>query len=296
MIRCFDIGGSKIVSADVDDTGSVTLKARVPTPSDSFSAFANTLKTLCEDTTHPVSLSIAGVIHPATGLVTSANIPGISGTRLATELEAALDRDVYLINDANAFTLAEARVGGAMGHANVLGIILGTGVGGGLVLNGSVLPGCDGTAGEWGHGPASTVRTGETLPELACHCGQTNCVDVFGGARGLERLYQHVTGQPLCSVEIVQQWRTGQTGASHAVEIWLDIVGGSLAAAINLTGPSIVPVGGGLASNEDLIMGLDREVSQRRLASDSGQMLYSAVSGPEQGLIGAAMNAMGALR
>jgi len=288
MTFCFDIGGSKIVGAWVDEHGSIEERARDVTPVDDRLAFFETLAAICPRGEDPVGISIAGVIDPLSGKLASANIPCISGRCLATELEDVLGRPTYLINDADAFALAETRWGAARGHATVMAIILGTGVGGAIVLDGRLHAGHGGLAGEWGHGAAFAQRTAESLPALACSCGLQGCVDTLGGARGMERLYRHLHASTLDSVSIVDAWQSGDAKASRVVDLWLDIVGGALAASINVIGPSIVPVGGGLASSLPLIQALDSEVRSRSLSACHASLLYPTVSGAEQGLAGAA--------
>ncbi len=296
MTFCFDIGGSKIVSAWVDDQGRIEERGRQATPVDDRSAFYQALRDSCPDGEDPVGIAIAGVIDPGSGQLTSANIPCVSGRCLADELQQYLRRPVYLINDADAFALAETHWGAARDHASVLAIILGTGVGGAIVLEGRLHAGHAGLAGEWGHGPACALRTGESLPLLDCSCGQRGCVDTLGGARGLERLYRHAYAAELDSVSIVNAWLSGEAQAAHIVDVWLDIVGGALAAAINIIGPSTVPVGGGLASSKALIAALDREVCRRSLTTCESSLLYPAASGPEQGLAGAAWKVQQSVR
>ncbi|MFK7853820.1 MAG: ROK family protein [Granulosicoccus sp.] len=308
-VRCFDVGGSKIVAANVSLDGSVSELVRVKTPIDDFERFCRSIQALCTDDHSPICLSIAGVINPSTAMITSANIPCLSGRKLSLELNRYLSRPVTLINDANAFALAEARYGKASGHDIVLAIILGTGVGGSIVVNRQILGGVNGNAGEWGHSAATALRTAAVLPKLSCNCGQSACVDTLGGARGLERLYRHfalirsgneesntpVPSSPDCfeldSESILKAWSNREPLALHVVDIWLDIVGGALVSAINLLGASIVAVGGGLANNEALISALDKEVRQRCLNSYATPLLYTAVGGAESALVGAAIAA-----
>jgi len=290
VTRCFDIGGTKIVAADVTQLGDRFERARVPTPTRSFTHFVQLLQTLCPDNKAPIGISVAGVIQPDTGLLNSANIPCLSGKMLSTELSEALNRNVHVVNDANAFALAEATFGKARKHNVVLAIILGTGVGGGIVIEGKLLDGTGGTTGEWGHGPASTARTGASLPKVNCQCGQMQCIDALGSARGLERLYTQICAAHLGCQQVIEAWVNGDKSASKAVDVWLDIVGGALANIVNFIGPSIVVVGGGLANAEKLISALDQEVGSRRLASHNAPLLHTAVNGPEQGLLGAAIH------
>lgn len=289
--RCFDIGGSKIVVADVSLSGDVNVVARVPTPLNCFEEFARALRPHCPPGDDLVSLSMAGVIHPDTGVVQSSNIPGISGRRLAHDLQKSLGRSVLIINDANAFALAESKFGDAKDHDVVFAIILGTGVGGGVVINGNVLNGCCGTAGEWGHSPASTSRTGHVLPEFLCAACKQPCVDTFGGARGLEKIYEQIASEFKDSHRILDAWESGEANAVRVVDVWLDIVGSALANIVNTLGASIVAVGGGLANNTSLISALNDEVNHRRLSESRSQLLYSAVCGPEKGLLGASLHA-----
>ena len=303
-VRCFDIGGSKIVAADVLASGEVDELGRVDTPVNDFGDFCQSVALLCAADSSPISISIAGVIHPLTAKVKSANIPCITGRALASELGAHLKRPVYVINDANAFALAEARLGQAKAHDVVMAVILGTGIGGGIVVNGHILNGADGTAGEWGHSAASAVRTGVELPRFSCNCGQLACVDTLGGARGLERLYRFFNSHSPDALDssdkadshtIVKAWLNEEALAMHVVDIWLDVVGSALAAAVNVLGASIVAVGGGLANSKPLIDALDIEVRNRCLASFPVPLLYGAVSGLEQGLVGAAIHAQSKL-
>ncbi|ASJ74432.1 N-acetyl-D-glucosamine kinase [Granulosicoccus antarcticus IMCC3135] len=289
MNLCLDIGGSKIVAASVTESGQITEHARMATPVDHFDDFCAAIKRICPPDSSTLGVSIAGVIDPQTGQINSANIPCISGHELARELELILGRGVVLINDADAFALAEAHLGRARQYSGVLAVILGTGVGGALVLDGRLHVGLGGLSGEWGHGPASAMRTGTALPVVSCSCGQQGCVDTLGGARGIERLHHHLHGRHATSLDIVKAWQSGCQDSEQVIDLWLDVVGGALAAAVNLIGPAIVPVGGGLARSEALIEALDREVCNRSLINIQSSLLYSAASGPEQGLLGAAL-------
>jgi len=290
LTRCFDIGGTKIVAADVNLNGESFEIARAPTPTNSFSNFLALLQEHCPTNTDPIGISIAGVIQPDNGRILCANIPCLSGKHLSCELSHSLNRDVHIVNDANAFALAEATFGTAKQHELVLAVILGTGVGGGIVVNGKLLDGFGGTTGEWGHGPASATRTGAALPQVICQCGQQQCIDVLGSARGLEHLYAQICSEQTDAKQVIDAWKQGDITASTSVDIWLDIVSGSLASIVNFLGPTIVVVGGGLANDSQLIDALDCEVRSRCLANYTSALLQRAVNGPEQGLVGAAVH------
>lgn len=270
----FDIGGSRIRAARGGQAlGEVTTPAEI-------GAFFAAIAGFLTPQDRALAISIAGVVDPQTQAIKVANIPCIDGRRLAPDLAAALGRRVLVLNDADCFVLAEVAQGAARGHRNVFGIILGSGVGGGLVIDGRLVQGAGGFAGEWGHGPV--IRA----PALACGCGQTGCLDTVGSARGLERLHEHLTGEIIGSVEVIRRWRGGRP--MPAVNLWLDLVAGQLAMVVNVVGASVVPVGGGLSNDRALIAALDRAVRARILRRLDQPLVVVAEAGPDAGLIGAA--------
>lgn len=275
MILAFDIGGSRIKAA----RGGVFL-GEVATPVQDLRAFVAALNAFRRGDERGIAISIAGVVDPATGRGKVANIPAIDGRDLAGELKAAFGLPVLVLNDADCFALAEISVGAARGHRNVFAVILGSGVGGGLVIDGHLVQGAGGFAGEWGHGPV--IRE----PAFACGCGQIGCLDTVGSARGIERLHQHLTGEVIGSVEVIRRWRSGQ--ASPAVKLWLDLVSGQLAMVLNVVGASVVPVGGGLANDRALVAALDRAVRAKVLRRVEQPLVVVAEAGSDAGLIGAA--------
>ena len=293
VVCSFDIGGSKVVSARVGDGFCVTEVGREQTCATDFTGFCEQIRRMAMQVggDAPVAISVAGVVHPSTGIVLSANIPAIHQRPLAQELSALIGRDVYVLNDASAFGLAEAVAGVGKNRETVFAAIIGTGIGGAVILNQRCLTGADGNAGEWGHGPASAMRTGCLLPRLSCGCGQVGCVDTLGGARGLERLHHHLCTDSASSKSILSKWHAGDPDAAYTVDVFVDIVGGALANMINFIGPDIVPLGGGLAGDTALVAALNTEVNNRRLGQNNTDLLIRAVDGPERGLIGAAIYA-----
>jgi N-acetylglucosamine kinase len=274
MIACFDIGGSAIRYAPFD--GRLGAVQSVPTPTHDFAAFCHALATLT-DGAEGVAIALAGVVDPHDSRIQCANIPCLHGRVAAFDLAAALGLPVRIANDADCFALAEAREGAGRGHANVFGIILGTGVGGGLVLDGRLIPG----AGEWGHGPVAT-------PRFACGCGQAGCLDTVGGARGMERLHGHLHGQQLASTAIVAAWLAGDDDAARTIDLYVDLLAGPLAMLVNTLGATVLPVGGGLSNCVPLIALLDRAVRARILRMTDTPLLVPAQSGAESALLGAA--------
>jgi N-acetylglucosamine kinase len=282
MILSFDIGGSRIKAGLYDGVRLEPL-GEMPTPARDEGAFASGIAGFAAGRRlKGVAISIAGVVDPATGRGKVANIPAIDGLALGAVLEARLGMPVLVLNDADCFALAEARRGAGRGHDTVFGVILGTGVGGGLVIGGRLVQGAGGYAGEWGHGP---VLRGEHA--LACGCGQVGCVDMVGGARGLERL-QRMQGGEGTSEEIVARWQAGEAMAAGTMVLWRDLVAGPLAMVLNVVGAGVVPVGGGLSLAPGLVDFLDQAVRARVLRQIPGPLLVPAECGADAGMIGAA--------
>lgn len=295
MIVCFDIGGSAIKGAIVHSRERIFPLPRRATPLHDFRQFTQELESVLDEAGgHPdcVAISITGVIDPETRRIKCANIPCIDGRELVAELEAALHLPVKIANDADCFALAEAGAGAGRGHRIVFGAILGTGVGGGLVIDGRLINADGGFAGEWGHGPAIAAEAGTppiAIPAYECGCGQRRCVDTVGGARGLERLHQTAHGKSLSSHEIVEAWQAGDAEAKRTVDILVDLVSSPLALVINITGATIVPVGGGLSNSEALLAEIDRMVRSRILRQFDRPLVVRGECRVEPGLIGAAL-------
>lgn len=293
MIICFDIGGTAIKCTVATADGQVGPQQRVPTPVHDFTAFTAVMQSLivANVPARGIAISIAGVVDPADGRIKCANIPCIDGRTLAGDLSAAFGLPVWIINDADSFALAEAQAGAGRGHANVFGLILGTGVGGGLVIGGRLVSGPGGFAGEWGHGPAAAQFAGSppvAIPRLPCGCGQTGCLDTVGGARGMERLHLALHGQTLDSRAIVDAWQAGDADAEQTISCFIDLLSGPLAMLVNTVGASILPVGGGLSNSAPLIAKLDAAVRASILRKTEAPIIVPGQSGAEPGLIGAA--------
>jgi N-acetylglucosamine kinase len=295
MIICFDIGGSAIKSAVAHSAGEIRQTGSVATPLHDLDLFVHAIAGLIEAAGAPedaaVAIAIAGVVDEE-DVIKVANIPCIDGLRLKTVLSEALGRRVAIVNDADAFALAEAGQGAGKGRRIVFGAILGTGVGGGLVIDGRLVRGAGGFAGEWGHGPLGARLAGEPsvlIPSLACGCGQSGCVDTLGGARGLERLHAILHGVERSSREIVADWEAGEPLAGRTIDIFIELLAGPLALVVNVVGADIVPVGGGLSNSTRLIEHLDGAVRARILRKTVTPLVVPALCRIEPGLIGAAI-------
>ncbi|TWF54436.1 N-acetylglucosamine kinase [Neorhizobium alkalisoli] len=299
-VFCADIGGSFMKFAVSAMPGALTLLERVPTPAANWDDFCGALSALVTrhadkgDPASPLALSIAGLVDPRDGVATSANIPCITGRRIGDALSEVLGRPVLAANDADCLTLAEVNEGAGRGHDVVFCAIMGTGVGGGLAIGGKMVLGAGGVTGEWGHGPILNTMIevdGETLhiPRFACGCGQSGCADTIGGARGIERLHQFLHGCEETSHGILDQWQAGEAKAGKTVSAFLELIADPLALVVNMTGASIVPVGGGLGSVTSLISALDVAVRKRILNRFDRVLVTPALRQDDGGLAGAAV-------
>lgn len=289
MIAAFDIGGSRIKAAASVAPGVIEVQGGADTPGADFAAFVQAIAGLVPEAAQAVAVSIAGCIDPVGGRMRCANIPCVDGRTLADDLTAALGLPVTIVNDADAFALAEAQSGAGAGHRCVFGVILGTGVGGGLVIDGRLIAGPGGFAGEWGHGPAMNLAPrGHRLPAFACGCGLAGCLDTVGGARGMERLHAALHGGDRHARQIEDDWKAGQPEAAETVAVWADLLAGPLAMVLNTVGATVVPVGGGLGKSAALVAELDAAVRARTLYRHPGPLLVQAHHRVEPGLIGAA--------
>lgn len=296
-ILCADIGGS-FIHAALADGQALSRNVRVPTPAGNYRDFVAALSGIIEGfrdrlpATAPLCLSIAGFVDPESGVLTSANLPCLNGHPLAAELGDALRRPVIAANDADCFTLAEATSGAGQGRRVVFGAILGTGVGGGLVVEGRLVRGAGGVAGEWGHGPIVTrhSRSGRFIPRFRCGCGRLGCLDTVGGARGLERLDAFLSGQaPRDSRAILAAWKAGEKAAAETVETYVDLLVEPLALVVNITGAAVVPLGGGLAANAALVAALESGLRGLVLRKDDAPIVVPARFQADGGLRGSVL-------
>jgi N-acetylglucosamine kinase len=296
---CADVGGSFIDIAVVDENASIQHRKKIPTPTGDWDAFVGVFADFQSDFADqlrgddPISIAFAGLAAPDTGIMTSANIECIHGRPLARDLAAALGRPVFVINDADAFVLAEAVMGVAQGHRRVFGLILGTGVGGGLIEDGRIVTGPSGIGGEWGHGQIMipTPKAPDAVPVFECGCGRKGCLDTIGGARGLERLHQFLHDRTAKSSHITASWEAGDAMATATIDYFCDILAGSLAMILNTYPATVVPVGGGLSNSAALIRELDQRVRRDMLDAPAHPILVATLLGGNAGLLGAALAA-----
>ncbi|ORM63659.1 N-acetylglucosamine kinase [Pantoea rodasii] len=299
-VICLDLGGSFVKLGVMDAQQQLTILDQQKIPADSWPEFIALISRMIEQhqtyftADSPLAISTAGIVAPDTGEIFASNIPAFHQRNLSLALGELLHRKVIVHNDADCFTLAEAQAGVGKGHKVVFGAILGSGVGGGLVADGRIITGQNGLTGEWGHGPITLTEIdieGETvrLPRQTCPCGQKGCLDSYGGARGLENLHRTLHQVSLSSIDIIQGWQQQDAQAQHTILVWLELVSQPLAYTINITGASLVAVGGGLASVTLLINALNDHVQRYVLRRTTHPLVVPGAFAHNGGMMGAAL-------
>lgn len=248
-----DLGGTKIEAIALDDQGMTLARQRVATPAGDYvatvQAITDLVLSLESMLTQTASVGVAtpGAIAPGTGQLKNANSVCLNGQPLQVDLQTALQREVRLANDADCFVLSEATDGAAAGVALVFGVIVGTGTGGGIVVDGRLLRGANAITGEWGHNPLPWPLP-EELPGAACYCGKQGCIETFLSGPGLVRDYASVTGEPEDVAQIVALAAAGHTAAEASLQRYEWRMARALASVINVLDPQVIVLGGGLSN------------------------------------------------
>jgi fructokinase len=251
-----DLGGTKIEGIALDGSSEL-LRRRVPTPRDDYPGTVRAIAALVASietelaARGTVGVGIPGAISKRTGLVKNANSTWLIGHPLDRDLCAALGRPVRLSNDANCFALSEASDGAGQGAAVVFGVILGTGTGGGVVVNGRVVDGRNDIAGEWGHNPLPWPRDDER-PGPACYCGHSGCIETFLSGSGLSTTYDAVATSTLPASDIARLAARGDRHAAEALDLYEARLARALASIINVLDPDVIVLGGGLSNIDRL--------------------------------------------
>jgi fructokinase len=248
-----DLGGTKTEAIVLGDDGRTLARRRVASPRDDYGATVETIVALVREVEREsgargsVGVGVPGAISPAAGVLKNANSTWLNGKPLREDLERRLDRKVRLANDANCFVLSEAKDGAGTGARVVFGVILGTGTGGGVVVDGRVLTGANAIAGEWGHNALPRPQENE-WPGPRCYCGRTGCVELFLSGPGLERDHLERTGARLDAAAISRQAEAGDSACRRTLELYADRLARGLAMVINVLDPDVIVLGGGLSN------------------------------------------------
>ena len=287
-----DLGGTKIEAIALDVDGCERVRRRVPTPRGDYGATVDAVASLVAQAEavvghSTVGVGMPGVVSPATGLVKNANSTWLNGHPLSDDLAVRLGRPVRLANDANCFALSEATDGAAGGMPVVFGVILGTGVGGGLIVNGRVVTGANAIAGEWGHNPLPWPEAGE-WPGPPCYCGHTGCIETFLSGPGFARDHAIRTGRALDAAGIVAAAAAGDADARASVSRYERRLARGLASVINVFDPDAIVLGGGVSNIARLYERVPRLWTEFVFSDAIVTRLVRAVHGDSSGVRGAA--------
>jgi fructokinase len=234
-----------------------------------------------------VGVATPGARSLVDGRMKNCNSTCLNGRPLGEDLERALAREIRMENDANCFALSEATDGAGRGAAVVFGVILGTGVGGGIVVHGHVLTGANAIAGEWGHNPLPSPRAGDQ-PAPACYCGRRGCIETYLSGPALAADFARATGLTLEAAEIARRAHAGDPSCAAAMERYQDRLARSLSTVINLLDPDVVVLGGGLSNVERLYAGLADRCKEYAFSDDLRTRIVPPLHGDSSGVRGAA--------
>ena len=288
-----DIGGTKIELAVLAADGSEVLRRRAPTPHGNYDAALHSLAGLVRDAERSlgvracVGVGLPGTIVPRTGLVANAFATPYNGRPLKADLAGLLEREVRFANDANCFALSEALDGAASGVPLVFGATLGTGAGGGIVLEGRILPSLNGIGGEWGHNPLPWMGPQES-PGPACYCGRSGCIERFVSGTGIADDHARIEGVRLDPAVIASRAETGDAACERTIARFEDRLARSLAHVINLLDPGVIVLGGSVSALLRLYANVPRLWRSYAYSAEVDTGLVPARHGGASGVRGAA--------
>ena len=287
-----DIGGTKVEVIAIDESGREIVRRRVATPRGDYDGTIEAVAALVAETEASVGRSSVGIgmpgtISPATGLVKNANSTWLNGRAFGRDLSERLGRELRLANDANCLALSEATDGAGAHASPVFAVILGTGVGGGLVVDGRVVVGVNAIAGEWGHNPVPWPSSAE-WPGPPCYCGRTGCIETLLSGPGMAHDYEMETGASLDAATIVGRAAAGDRAALAALGRYQDRLARCLAAVINILDPAVIVLGGGLSNVPQLYDAVPALWSPYVFSERVDTVLRPAAHGDSSGVRGAA--------
>jgi fructokinase len=289
-----DLGGTKIEGIAIEGDGRERLRRRIVSPRGDYrqtlDAIAGLVRGIEQDlgTTGTVGVGIPGTISPATGVIKNSNSTWLNGTPLAEDLSRMLDRAVRFANDANCFALSEATDGAAAGAHVVFGVIVGTGTGGGVVIDRRVLVGANAIGGEWGHNPLPGAHGAYEVPGPECYCGRSGCIETFLSGPGLARDYmahawEHATAEQVAALAV-----GGGVLADDALRRYEERMARALGSVVNLLDPDVIVLGGGVSNIDRLYDTVPRLWSKYIFSDRVITRLVRAKHGDSSGVRGAA--------
>ena len=295
-----DLGGTKIEGIVLDEQGVELARQRIATPAGDYQGTLVAIKSLIEQLEAKVSLNhqsqaTIGICTPGAlsyassevGLLKNSNSVCMNGKPVYKDLEVLLQRSVKITNDANCFALSEATDGAAENAVIVFGVIVGTGVGAGIVVNGQALNGANAIAGEWGHNPMPWPDSDE-LPGPVCYCGKHGCIETFLSGPGLSKDYEKHTGQALNSRQIVEQAEQGDDASEKCLQRYEQRMAKGLAHVINILDPDVIVLGGGMGNIQRLYRNVPKLWGDYVFSDTVSTKLLPPKHGDSSGVRGAA--------
>jgi N-acetylglucosamine kinase len=295
MVYGLDIGGTKIEIAVFTEQFQLLERWRVPTPTHDYPQFLQTVAQQIDKADQflgqraPVGIALPGVVAPQ-GLVISSNVACLNQRTVGSDLKQQLQRPVALGNDCRLFVLSEAMLGAGRGYSRVFGVILGTGAGGGLCVNGELYQGQQQLAGEFGHQSiAGRVLAQYQLPLYTCGCGLKGCAETYISGTGLARLYSHFSQQNLTTYDWISAFRAGDEVARHTFDCYMDALGACLASQVLAYDPDVMVIGGGLSDLDEIHAALPGAIGRHLFQGAVVPLLKKAEFGAASGERGAAI-------
>ncbi len=289
-----DLGGTKIEIIALNNSGEIIHQRRVATPTGNYAETINVIASLVIEFEQEfncqalVGIGMPGTISSATGKVKNSNSVCFNGKPFKEDLELRLNRSIKLENDANCFALSESIDGAAAGAKVVFGVILGTGVGGGLIVNQEVISGPNSITGEWGHNSLPWPGEDESLNLVSCYCGKKGCIETWLCGNGLSNIYDRLSSQRYSAKEIVEKANGGDKYAQEALLEYTRRLAKALAFVINVIDPDVIVLGGGLSNIKQIYTSVPDLLDEYVFSDRVDTLLVSAKFGDASGVRGAA--------
>ena len=288
-----DLGGTKTEVIVLDHEQRPVYRERVATPASSYVEILNLLADLVDDAQAKLKLDmsvgvgIPGALSPTTGLLRNSNTVCMNGQPFLRDLEDRLGREIRIENDANCFALSEALGGAAKNCELVFGVIIGTGTGGGLVIDGRLVNGPHAISGEWGHNPLPWLRDEDGAPD--CYCGKAACIETFLSGPGLAHNYQALFGNKCSSEEIISAAAVGDSSCITMLDLYHDQMARALAHVINIFDPHAIVLGGGMSNIDSIYREVPRLIGNYVFSDFVKTPILRAERGDASGVYGAAL-------
>ncbi|NGZ14380.1 N-acetylglucosamine kinase [Vibrio aestuarianus] len=297
MYYGFDVGGTKIEFGAFNENLERVATERVPTPTDDYNLLVDTIAGLVNKydaqfgVEGKIGLGLPGMEDADDATVLTVNVPAAKGKPLRADLEAKIGRSVKIENDANCFALSEAWDEELKDEPSVMGLILGTGFGGGLVYQGQVFSGRNHVAGEFGHMRLpldAWLHLGDNAPMLGCGCGKKGCLDSYLSGRGFELLYEHYYGEQKKAIDIINANTEGESKATEHVERFMELLAICFANLFTANDPHVVALGGGLSNFDLIYQEMPKRIPKHLLSVAKCPKIIKAKHGDSGGVRGAA--------